>query len=70
MNKLGLFSLKRRRLRGKLREVYKIMRGIDKVNSWKIFPRAEMTITRGHKFMVRGERFSRAVGGKFFYTEW
>ena len=69
LNKLGLFSLERRRLRGDLIEVYKIMRGIDKVNSWKLFPRTEMTITRVHKFRVKGERFSRDMWGKFFYTE-
>ena len=66
LNKLGLFSLERRRLRGDLIEVYKIMRGIDRVNSWKLFPRAEMTITWGHKFMGRGERLSKDVRGKFF----
>ena len=50
--KLGLFSLERWRLRGDLIEVYKIMKGIDRVNSWKLFPRSEMTNTRGHKFKV------------------
>ena len=69
LNKLGLFSLERRRLRGDLIEVYEIMRGMDRLNSWKLFPRAEMTITRGHKFKIREERFSRKVWGKFFYTE-
>ena len=52
MSKLALFSMERRRRRGDLIEIYKIMRGIDKVNSWKLFPRAEMTITRRHKFKI------------------
>ena len=69
LNKLGLFSLEKRRLRGDLIEVYQIMSGIDRVNSWKLFPRAEMTITKGHKFKIRGGRFSGDVQGKFFYTE-
>ena len=42
------------------------MRGIDRVNSWKLFPRAEMIITRGHKFKVRRERLSGDVQGKVF----
>ena len=62
LSKLGLFSLERRRLRGDQIEVYKIMKGIDRVNSWKLFPRSEMTNTRGHKVQYR-------YVGDVFYTE-
>ena len=66
LSKLGLFSLVRQRLRGDLIEVYKIMRSIDRVNSWKLFPRAEITITGGHKFKIRGGRFTGDVRGRCF----
>ena len=69
MEKLGLFSLERRRLRGDPIEVYKIMRGMDRVDSQKHFPRVEESITRGHRFKVRGARFEGDVRGRFFYTE-
>ena len=66
LEKLGLFSLERRRLRGNLIEVYKIMRGMDRVDSQKLFPRVEESITRGHRFKVRGTKFKADVRGKFF----
>ena len=40
MDRLGLFCLGRRRLRGDLTEVYKIMRGIDQLDSQHLFPRS------------------------------
>ena len=52
LEKLGLFSLEQRRLRGDLIEVYKIMRGMDRVDSQKLFPRVEESIARGHRFKV------------------
>jgi len=57
--RLGLFSLKHRRMRGDLIEVCKIMRGIDQVNSQGIFPRVGMGVLnpRGHRFKVRVGRF-------------
>jgi len=66
LGKLELFSLERRRLRGDQIEVYKIMKGIDRMNSWKLFPRSEMTNRRGHKFKVRGARFNTDMRGMYF----
>ena len=47
-------------------EVYKIIRGIDRVDSQRLFPRVEVSITRGHRFKVRGGKFKGDVWGKFF----
>ena len=63
---LGLFSLERRRLRGDLIEVYKIMRGIDRVNGGKLFPPLEMDRTRGHGLRVRGAMYKTNIRGQFF----
>ena len=37
LKKLGMFSLRRRRLRGDMIEVFKMIRGIDEVNLGKLF---------------------------------
>ena len=39
---------------------------MDRVNSQKLFPRVEESITRGHRFKVRGASFKRDVRGRFF----
>ena len=65
-DRLELFSLEHRRLRGDLIEVYKIMRGIGKVDSQHIFPKVGESKTRGHRFNVRGERYKRVQRGNFF----
>ena len=74
LRELGLFSLERRRLRGDLIEVYKMLRGIDRVDSQRLFPRAEMVATRGHRFKVWGGKYRSDVRGKFFtqrvVSEW
>eukprot|EP00061_Rhincodon_typus_P008725 g31592.t1 len=46
LDKLRLLLLEHQRLRGDLIEVYKIMRGLDRVNSWSLSPRVEMSNTR------------------------
>ena len=66
LNKLGLFSLERRRMRGDLIEVYKIVTGLDRVHSQSLFPRAGGSITRRHRLRVRGGKFKRDVKGRFF----
>ena len=57
LEKLGLFSLERWRLRGGLIEVYKIMRGMDRADSQMLFPRVEKSSTRRCRFKVHGEKF-------------
>ena len=42
------------------------MKGMDGVDSQKLFPRVEESITRGHRFKVRGASFKGDVQGKFF----
>ena len=66
LDRLGLFSLERRRLRGDLIEVYKIMRGIDRLDNQHLFPKVGESKTRGHRFKVRGERYKRVQRGNCF----
>ena len=55
LDRLGLFSLERRRLKCDLIEVFKIMRGIDQLDSQYLFPKVGESKTGGHRFKVRGE---------------
>eukprot|EP00061_Rhincodon_typus_P018853 g48208.t1 len=48
--RLGLFPLERGRLRGDLIEVYKIMRGVDRVDGSCLFPKMGDFKTKGHIF--------------------
>jgi len=48
-------------MRGDLGEVYKIMRGMDRMHCQNISPMVEESITRGHMFKVRGARFKGDV---------
>ena len=54
LNKLGLFSLERRRLRGDLIEVYKIMRGMDRVDRQRLFSQGGSVNYKGAQ--VQGEK--------------
>ena len=63
---LRLFSLERRRSRGDLIEAYKMIRGLDRVDSESLFPRMVTANTRGHSFKLRGDRYRTDVRGRFF----
>ena len=70
LDRLGFHSLECRRLRGDLIEVYKIMRGIDQLDSQYLSPKVGESKTGGHRFKVRGERYKRIhPEGQFFHTE-
>ena len=67
LNRLGLYSLERRRLRGDLIEVFKILRGTDRVDVGRLFPlRVGKIPTRGHSFRIEGQRFRGNMRGNFF----
>ena len=61
-----LFSLEWRRLRGDLIQAYKLMRGMDKVNACRFFPRVEDSKTRWHRRKVRRGRINRDLRGNFY----
>ena len=43
-----LYSLERRRLRGDMIEMFKILKGIDKISADELFNRVDSDRTRGH----------------------
>eukprot|EP00061_Rhincodon_typus_P017148 g45715.t1 len=53
-----------RRLRDDLIEMYKIMKGMDRVDKKQLFPLVERSVTRGHGFKVRARRFSGGGVGR------
>ena len=71
LDRLGLFSLECRKLRGDewQMEVYKTMRGIDQLDSQYLFPKVGESKTRGHRFKVRRERYKMVQRGIFSHRE-
>ena len=69
LNKLGLFSLERWRLKGDLIEVYKTMRGINKVNSWKLFPQGRNDNYKEPQVQGKWGKVQSRCAGDVFYTE-
>ena len=66
LNQLGLYSLEFRRVRGDLIEIYKILTGLDRVDSERIFPLVGESRTRGHSLRIRGKPFRTEVRRNFF----
>lgn len=61
LRRLQLPSLKYRRVRGDLIQIYKIVHKIDNINSSKFFKYAACTSTRGGVFKIYKERCSSSV---------
>lgn len=66
LTRLGLTSLETRRLRGDLLEVFKIIKGFDKVDAAKLFD-FSTTNLRGHKYKLFKRSF-RTNLGKFSFV--
>ena len=64
---LNLFSLSKRRLRGKLIECFKIIKGFNNVNIENYFKFTPALPTRGHSLKLKGERCNLDIT-KFFFT--
>ena len=52
MKETGLYSQERRQLRGDMMEMFKIIKGIDKISADELFNRVESDRTRGHSLRV------------------
>lgn len=50
-------------------EVYKIMRGMDRVNAPSLLPRVGESRTGGHRFKLRGERINGKLRSSNLFTQ-
>ena len=64
LKKLRLQTLELRRLRGQLIEVFKILKGFDKVNN--VIFRDDNIITRNNEYKLKGKRFRIDIVIYFF----
>ena len=53
-------------MRGDLTETYKILTGLDRVNSERMFPMVGESRARGHSLKIRGKPFRIEVRRNFF----
>ena len=63
--RLNIFSLKRRRLRGDMIEVHKMLNGLDKGEFDRLFER-DIGNTPGHSYKLFKNRFHIQIRQKFF----
>ena len=66
LKETGLFSLRRRRLRGDIIEMFRIYKGIDKVDFRELFSPNNEDRTIGHKAKVYKKRSRLEVYRNFF----
>jgi hypothetical protein len=66
LDRAGLITLEKRRLRGDLIQVFKLIKGIDKMDYNKFFQLVDNTRTRGHRFKIVKVRSRLDIRNKFF----
>ena len=70
LDRLGLYSLEFRILRGDLIETYKILKGLDRLDTGRLFPMLGKSRTRGHSLRIRGKSFRTEMRKHFSHREW
>ena len=66
LRELNLYSLEKRRLRGDMIEVWKIMKGKENINRGSLFTIEEHGVTRSNGFKIIGKRFNTEIARNFF----
>ena len=66
IDRAGLITLEKRRLRGDLIEVYKIIKGFDNIDYRNFFQIADNSRTRGHRFKIVKIRARLDIRKNFF----
>ena len=66
LSRLGFYSPEFRRVRGDLIETYKILTGLDRVDSERMFPMVGESRTRGHNLRIRDKPFRTEVRRNVF----
>ena len=66
LNKTGLISLEQRRVRGDLIQVFKMIKGFDKVNYKEFFEISSSSRTRGHSYKIVKKRCNGDLRKHFF----
>lgn len=67
LKRWGLFTIKRRLVRGDMIKVYKILNGLEKINRELLFCLLQITRTREHSMKCKGREF-KANKRKYFST--
>ena len=66
LKRLDMFPLDKRRLRGDLIEVFKILNQFDKISPDKFFEMNNETVTRGNGKKLKGQRYNTIARKSYF----
>ena len=61
LKETGLYSQERRWLQGDMIEMFRKMKGVDKISADKLFNRVDSDRTRGHSLRVKKKRVKMVV---------